>query len=159
MILSDNSIRWHLETGSLQVDPTPPDQAFQPASLELRLAETRVLSSEGGALPSFQLGHTLETVTIPDHLVAQVNGKSSWARLGLLVHTTAGFVDPGFSGQITLELKNLGPNRLTLDAGIPICQLVFQWVQGVVLRPYGHPELGSHYQHQTGTTRSYLEKP
>jgi dCTP deaminase len=158
MILSDDSIRQSLFWGQLQVDPMPPDSAFQPASLELRLAETKVLSPEGGVLPSFCLSHTLETVTIPDHLVAQVNGKSSWARLGLQVHATAGYIDPGFSGQVTLELKNLGPDQLVLDAGIPICQLVFLTVQGPVLRPYGHPELNSHYQHQTGTTKSYLEE-
>lgn len=153
MILSDHWIRNSLLWGQLQVDPMPPDSAFQPASLELRLAEPVTL------VPGrFALSHTLETVTIPDHLVAQVNGKSSWARLGLQVHATAGYIDPGFSGQITLELKNLGPNRLDLDTGTPICQLVFLQVTGPVLRPYGHPELGSHYQHQMGTTPSYLEE-
>jgi dCTP deaminase len=153
MILSDSSIRGQMKFWSLRVDPMPPDSAFQPASLELRLAEPVTLVPE-----RFALSHTLETVTIPDHLVAQVNGKSSWARLGLQVHATAGYIDPGFYGQVTLELKNLGHHRLDLDAGIPICQLVFLQVQGPVLRPYGHPELGSHYQHQMGTTPSYLEE-
>jgi dCTP deaminase len=153
LILSDGAIRWHMNGGQLQIDPLPPDSAFQPASLELRLAEPVILVSD-----EFTLSCTMETVTIPDNLVAQVNGKSSWARLGLQVHATAGYIDPGFSGQITLELKNLGSNRLALGAGVPICQLVFLQVQGPVLRPYGHPELNSHYQHQMGTTKSYLEE-
>lgn len=171
MILSDSLIRYEIIIGNLVVDPAPPDSAFQPASLELRLAEAMTLQPG-----EFRLGHTLEKIGIPDHLVGQVNGKSSLGRLGLLVHATAGFVDPGFAGQLTLELKNLTPSQLEVDRAAegsrhlepgkpiqlekhqPVCQLVLFGVLGTVLRPYGHPELGSHYQGQSGTTPSWLEE-
>lgn len=152
MILSDSLIRHEIIIGNLVVDPLPPDSAFQPASLELRLAEAVTLQPG-----EFRLGHTLEKIGIPDHLVGQVNGKSSLGRLGLLVHATAGFVDPGFAGQLTLELKNLGDRPIQLEKHQPVCQLVLFRALGTVLRPYGHPELGSHYQGQSGTTPSWLE--
>lgn len=101
---------------------------------------------------AFWLGSTVEKVHIPTDLVAQVNGKSSWARKGLIVHTTAGFVDPGFRGQITLELKNVSGGPLLLTAGTPICQLVFTQLTSPAERPYGTPGLRSHYQGQSGVT-------
>lgn len=152
MILSDEAIRDEIDFGSLVVDPMPPDSAFQPASLELRLAEAITLQPG-----EFRLSHVLERIQIPRHLVGQVNGKSSLGRLGLLVHATAGFVDPGFAGQLTLELKNLGDRPMELEQHQPVCQLVLFRVLGTVLRPYGHPDLGSHYQGQSGTTPSWLE--
>lgn len=152
MILSDSLIRHEIIIGNLVVDPAPPDSAVQPASLELRLAEAITLQPG-----EFRLAHTLEKIGIPDHLVGQVNGKSSLGRLGLLVHATAGFVDPGFAGQLTLELKNLSDRPIQLEQHQPVCQLVLFRVLGTVLRPYGHPELGSHYQGQSGTTPSWLE--
>lgn len=162
MILSDNMIRQSLVYGQLQVDPKPEDSAFQPASLELCIAETVTLHPG-----EFLLSHTLETVTMPDHLAGRLSGKSSLGRIGLLIHVTAGFIDPGFSGQIVLELKNLrepgglswpDENSIRLVKGQRVCQLEFHQVAGPVLRPYGHPELGSHYQHQIGTKKSYLEE-
>lgn len=102
----------------------------------------------------FMLGHTFETITIPNDVVAQVNGKSSLARLGLQVHSTAGFIDPGFRGQITLELKNLSKQPIWLKAGQRIAQLAFFLTNRPVDRPYGHPDLGSHYQDQVGPTRT-----
>ena len=77
--------------------------------------------------------------------------------LGLLVHATAGWIDPGFSGQIVLELKNLSDKPITLRQGQPVAQLVFHQLTRPAQRPYGHPELGSHYQNQKGTVHSYLE--
>lgn len=159
MILSDYWIRDEMDRGNLIVDPVPPDEAFQPSSLELRLGEDVDLGATWGVeYEDNLLTHTLETVTIPSHLVARVEGKSSWGRLFLQVHSTAGHIDPGFTGQVVLELKNLGSHDLKIDAGTPICQLVFHEVRLPVLRPYGHPELGSHYQGQKGTTRSFLEE-
>lgn len=159
MILSDYWIRDEVYRGNLLLDPMPPDSAFQPSSLELRLGEDVVLGAPGSVdLWDHQLSHTLETVTIPSHLVAKVEGKSSWGRMFLQVHSTAGHIDPGFSGQVVLELKNLGPYDLKIDAGTPICQLVFHEVRLPVLRPYGHPGLGSHYQGQRGTRKSYMEE-
>lgn len=159
LILSDYWIRDEMYRGNLLVDPMPPDSAFQPSSLELRLGEDVTLGAYGGWEHYDDcLSHTLETVTIPSHLVAKVEGKSSWGRLFLQVHSTAGHIDPGFSGQVVLELKNLGRSGLKIEAGTPICQLVFHEVRLPVLRPYGHPGLGSHYQGQRGTRKSYMEE-
>jgi dCTP deaminase len=98
----------------------------------------------------FMLGHTVETVTIPNDVCAQVNGKSSLGRIGLQVHATAGFIDPGFEGQITLELKNMSKQSIWLQPGMRIAQLVFFYTDRPVKRPYGHPDLNSHYQNQVG---------
>ena len=100
----------------------------------------------------FALARTTEMVGIPAHLVARVEGKSSWARRGLLVHITAGFIDPGFYGTITLELCNLASKPLELPVGCPIAQLSILELDTPPIVPYGDPSLGSHYQHQVATT-------
>lgn len=170
MILSDQDIYAELLDGGLSVTPPSPLSAFQPASLEVHLADaaTRNLwypDQFGDVEPAetwwlepgeFALGSTVEKLALPSHLCAQVNGKSSLGRLGLLVHATAGFIDPGFQGQITLELKNLSNHTIALTREMAVAQLVFHRLSSPSQRPYGHPELGSHYQHQTGTTRSYM---
>lgn len=102
----------------------------------------------------FWLASTAETVRIPTDLVAQVNGKSSLGRKGLVVHQTAGFVDPGFRGTVTLELSNVSHRAIRLTVGMAICQLVFYRLSSPAERPYGTPGLGSHYQGQVGPTRS-----
>lgn len=102
----------------------------------------------------FWLASTAETVRIPDDMVAVVNGKSSLGRKGLVIHQTAGFIDPGFRGQITLELSNVSRKSIKLLAGMPICQLVFMKLDSPAERPYGTPGLGSHYQGQRGPTPS-----
>lgn len=168
MILSDQDIYTEMAVGGLLVEPRPPLSAFQPASLEVHLADAATRHEEGdvelaGPMTwwlepgEFALGCTLETVTLPATLCAQVNGKSSLGRLGLLVHATAGFVDPGFSGQLTLELKNLSNHTIALHHGMPVAQLVFHRLSSPSQRPYGHEELGSHYQGQTGIQRSYMD--
>lgn len=165
VILSDRDIRSYVGNAIIEVKPEPVDRAYQPASLEVHLAEEVFLGAEGddrvlgnSNMASFKLSHTVETIRLPKHLCAQVNGKSSLGRLGLLVHATAGFIDPGFEGQITLELKNLSSKPLLLAAGQPIAQLVFHRLTSPPQRPYGHPQLGSHYQGQVGTTRSYMDR-
>lgn len=152
MILGDADIRTFMRIGQIQVDPEPDDQAFQPASLELHLDGNLYLNGRGG----FSLGHTIEVVTLGSQIAANLTGKSSLGRLGLSVHITAGFVDPGFSGQIVLELLNVGPKSLELEHGQAIGQLVFHQLRTPAQRPYGHPELGSHYQNQRGDTPSHL---
>ena len=94
----------------------------------------------------FALGRTQEHVEIPDDIVARIEGKSSLGRLGLIVHATAGFVDPGFKGTLTLEITNLTRVPIKLYAGLPIAQLSFMTLDAPAERPYGSPELGSHYQ-------------
>jgi len=102
----------------------------------------------------FLLGHTLETVSIPSNILCTISGKSSLGRLGLCVHATAGFIDPGFKGQITLELFNMSSVPIKLTSGMLIAQLSFQYLDLPAEKPYGHPDLKSHYQGQTGATPS-----
>lgn len=101
---------------------------------------------------AFMLGHTLEKVTLGPCLGAYIDGKSTLARNGLSVHVTAGFIDPGFSGQITLELSNVAPWSLILKPGMLIAQLVIHRMSSAVQRRYGHAALGSKYLGQVGAT-------
>src|SRR5215208_6329325 len=105
----------------------------------------------------FVLGTTVEWVELPDDIVARIEGKSSLGRLGLIVHATAGFVDPGFSGTLTLEITNLTRVPIVLWPGKPIAQLSFMALDRAAERPYGHPELGSHYHGQLEATESRYE--
>ena len=104
----------------------------------------------------FVLGSTVEWVELPDDIVARIEGKSSLGRLGLIVHATAGFVDPGFSGTLTLEITNLTRVPIVLWPGKPIAQLSFMALDRPAERPYGHPDLGSHYHGQPEATESAL---
>jgi deoxycytidine triphosphate deaminase len=144
----------------LVIDPVPADDCFQPASVDLTLdgfVRGRTGKLEGWEICDvarfqFILLSTAEKVTIPDWLVGVVDGKSTWARQGLAVHITAGYIDPGFSGQITLELINVGLETIRLTPGMKICQLRLHQLSSPAMRPYGHPELGSKYQGQIGPT-------
>ena len=168
MMLSDGTIQQLLDTGDLVIVPMNVERVIQPASIDLRLGGhfLRIMQDgefeqeiEAGGTFAIDpqecvLATTHEWVQIPRELVGRVEGKSTWGRKFLMVHSTAGFVDPGFRGQLTLELHNLSPRRLTLTVGQPIAQISFLSMDAPVLRPYGHPDLGSHYQHQTGATRA-----
>ncbi len=171
-MLSDASIRKLLSEGSIGINPPPPDCAIQPASVDLRLGNSFVEMTTDGALPlddswiptgavvlqpgQCMLATTHETVTLPSWIVGRVEGKSSWGRKFLMVHSTAGFIDPGFSGEITLELKNMSPTIVILQPGCQIAQISFEYLDRPADRPYGHAELGSHYQGQRGATPSRL---
>lgn len=162
MLLSDQDIRALMKAGDVVIKPEPRLQAYQPASVDLCLGggfehrgkQMNLLAGDTVTLDpgDFVLAHTLESVKIPPSHSAMADGKSTFARLGLLVHATAGWIDPGFEGQITLEMKNLSHNRLALVVGEYICQLIFYRMSSPALRPYGHPELRSHYQGQRGAT-------
>lgn len=171
MMLTDTQIMAMAEQGNL-VNPYNPE-LVQPASLEVTLGGDHVLASQDPAfargplkqvekpLPHILqpftpvvLATTAETIKVPTFLAAQFNGKSSLARLGILVHVTAGFLDPGFTGQITLEIVNLGANPFTLEPGMKIGQVHFMRLDGTVARPYG--TAGNHYQGQQGPTASAL---
>lgn len=160
MQLSDNEIAYLIETGHIGVDPFDAE-LIQPASLDVRFGDRfRFIESDravfGGQLRleagRFALAHTLESFKIPDDLAVRVEGKSSWGRRGLMVHLTAGFIDPGFQGQITLELFNASSQTIKLDQYVPIAQLSFHKLSSPARRPYGSPGLGSRYQGQTGPT-------
>lgn len=138
MILSDESIRYHLEyphfKETIEVEPSPDDEQIQPASLDVRLGrelyhfkgDHSVKSPQHRLQPGERyLGHTKETVSLPNHIAAQLAGRSSIGRQGIIVHKTAGWIDPSFNGTITLELMNLGNEPVTLESGERIAQLVF----------------------------------
>jgi dCTP deaminase len=179
-VLSDATILELVQNGRIKIDPWDPG-LVQPASVDLRLGdsfrvfhnhrasaidlreppaglteEVVIAESESFVIHpgEFCLGTTLEHVTLPDDIVARIEGKSSLGRLGLIVHATAGFCDPGWSGALTLELNNLTRVPIKLWAGLPIAQLSFMTLDAPAQRPYGHPELGSHYQGQTDATES-----
>jgi dCTP deaminase len=142
------------------------DSQIQPASLDVRLGENFITHPGGERIDLDQdfaftllpgecvLGVLLERLRLPDNVVARIEGKSSWARQFLTVHS-AGFVDPGFRGDITLELKNDGRHVLTLKPGDLIAQVSFQSLAAPAIRPYGHNGLDSHYQGQEGATPSW----
>ena len=102
----------------------------------------------------FVLGSTLERVTLPDDLVARLEGKSSLGRLGLLIHSTAGFIDPGWDGHVTLELSNVANLPITIYHGMKIGQISFMQLSEPTSKPYGTASLGSKYQGQRGPTPS-----
>ncbi len=182
-VLSDGTIRRLVEAQRIVIDPWDPD-AVQPASIDLRLGRSfrvfhnhRVTAIDLRDPPTnlteqvtidddepfvihpgeFVLGRTLEYVEIPDDIVARIEGKSSLGRLGLIVHATAGFCDPGFRGTLTLELANLTRVPIMLRAGAKIAQLSFMTLDRAAERPYGHPDLGSHYHGQIEATESRYE--
>ncbi|MFB6265666.1 MAG: dCTP deaminase [Candidatus Nanohaloarchaea archaeon] len=105
----------------------------------------------------FILGSSLETLNVPDNLVARVEGRSSYGRLGIVVHATAGFVDPGFEGQITLEMQNLGNAPVRVYPEDRICQVVFETMTSEAETPYGEKE-DAKYQGQEGATGSKLDR-
>ena len=139
----------------------------QPASIDLRLGtelknldgETYNLSQKQYILEpdEFILGSTYETIHIPSYLVGIVNGKSSIGRLGVMIHVTAGYIDPGFHGNITLEIKNVGNKPFRLNYQMCICQLILESLRGKAIRPYGHPDNHNHYQNSKGTKRSWIK--
>ncbi|MGC9221386.1 MAG: dCTP deaminase [Solirubrobacteraceae bacterium] len=182
-VLSDGTIVEMVKTGRIVLEPWEP-RMVQPASVDLRLGDSfRVfhnyrataidlrdppanLTEEVSVAPGepfvihpgeFCLGRTLEWVRIPADIVARIEGKSSVGRLGLIVHATAGFCDPGFEGTLTLELNNLTRLPIRLYPGLPIAQLSFMALDRPALRPYGSPGLGSHYQGQRAATESRYE--
>lgn len=172
MILSDRDLRARLLDGSIGIDPLSDlEQQLQPASIDLRLgarfrsiaevdSEAMVTVAEGDAFVlapgAFALGTTIERVRVPNDLVARVEGRSSIGRIAVIVHATAGFIDPGFEGEITLELANLGPKPARLTPGMRICQIVFHELTSPAERPYGSAR-GSKYAGQSGPTLSRID--
>jgi dCTP deaminase len=182
-VLSDGTIRRLVDEGRIKIEPWNPGMV-QPASVDLNLGPSfrvfhnfRVPAIDLADPPTnltehveladgesfvihpgeFVLGRTEEFVQIPDDIVARIEGKSSLGRLGLIVHATAGFVDPGFKGTLTLEITNLTRVPIILWPGKPIAQLSFMTLDAPAQRPYGHPELGSHYHGQIEATESRYE--
>jgi dCTP deaminase len=185
MILSDRDILRRLEAGDLVIDPLADvDMQVQPASVDLRLGEEflefqqtnipcihpnreeevgdyvqETVVPEGAEFilhpGDFVLGTTMERVEIPADLIAHVQGRSSLGRLAVVVHATAGIVDPGYQGQITLELSNLGTAPVALTPGMRISQLIFTELSSTAERPYG-TDRDSKYQNQSGPQASRI---
>lgn len=184
MLLSDGDIRKELDSGRVVLDPLDLDMV-QPSSVDVRLDRffrlfdnhkyqhidpavdqpdlTRLVeveSEESFVLHpgEFVLGATFEVVTLPNDVAARLEGKSSLGRLGLLTHSTAGFIDPGFSGHVTLELSNAATLPITLWPGMKIGQLCFFRLSSPAEHPYGSEKYGSRYQGQRGPTASRSSK-
>ncbi|MDQ3324595.1 MAG: dCTP deaminase [Actinomycetota bacterium] len=180
MLLSDGDIRAEVDAGRVSLEPYAPE-LVQPSSIDVRLdrmfrvfenhryphidpAEeqpelTRMVQPTGDEPfilhpGEFVLGSTYEVVTLPDDIAARLEGKSSLGRLGLLTHSTAGFIDPGFSGHVTLELSNVATLPIKLWPGMKIGQLCFFRLSSPSEHPYGSAVYGSRYQGQRGPTPS-----
>ncbi len=180
MLLSDKDIRSEVESGRVGIDPYEP-KMIQPSSIDVRLdkffrvfenhkyevidpskeqpeltREIEVGNDEHFILHpgEFVLASTYEVVTLPDDIAARLEGKSSLGRLGLLTHSTAGFIDPGFSGHITLELSNVANLPVKLFPGMKIGQLCLVKLSSAAENPYGSAIYGSRYQGQRGPTAS-----
>lgn len=184
MLLSDKDIRNEIESGRVVIDPYDPAM-IQPSSIDVRLDRffrvfenhkyphidpsveqpdlTRLVEPEGDDPfilhpGEFVLASTYEVITLPDDVASRLEGKSSLGRLGLLTHSTAGFIDPGFSGHVTLELSNVATLPIKLFPGMKIGQLCLFRLSSPAEHPYGSEKYGSRYQGQRGPTpsRSYL---
>jgi dCTP deaminase len=180
MVLSDRTIRQLLEEGRIGIEPYE-EELLQPSSVDVRVDKlfrvfrnsrypfidvkqemedltelVEVDPDEAFILHpgEFVLGSTLERITLPDDLVARLEGKSSLGRLGLLIHSTAGFIDPGWDGHVTLELSNVANLPITIYYGMKIGQLSFVQLTEPAEHPYGSGGLGSKYQGQVGPTPS-----
>ncbi|MFB8235213.1 dCTP deaminase [Kitasatospora purpeofusca] len=184
MLLSDKDIRAEIDNGRVVIDPFDPAMV-QPSSIDVRLDRffrvfenhryphidpseeqpdlTRLVEPEGEDAfilhpGEFVLASTFEVITLPDDVASRLEGKSSLGRLGLLTHSTAGFIDPGFSGHVTLELSNVATLPIKLYPGMKIGQLCLFRLSSPSEHPYGSERYGSRYQGQRGPTpsRSYL---
>ena len=180
VLLSDRDIRSEIGAGRVRLDPYDP-QMVQPASIDVRLdrwfrlfdnhrypvidpaveqSELTHLVDVGPDEPfilhpgEFVLGSTYERITLPDDIAARLEGKSSLGRLGLLTHSTAGFIDPGFTGHVTLELSNTATMPIKLWPGMGVGQLCFFRLSSPAQAPYGSGAAGSRYQGQRGPTAS-----
>lgn len=180
MVLSDRTIKEQMLAGRIRIEPFDPED-IQPSSVDLHLGSRfQVFQNsrypyidpgreqsglmelvEGSAEEpfvlhpgEFVLGTTIERLSLPEDIVARLEGKSSLGRLGLLIHSTAGYVDPGWEGHLTLELSNVANLPIVLTPGMAVGQISFMRMTTPVDRPYGTPGLGSKYQGQTDPTPS-----
>jgi len=180
VVLSDRTIKAEIAAGRIVIDPYS-DSLVQPSSIDVRvdrkfrvfhnarypyidvrqpmegLTELVEISGEEPFIlhpGEFVLGQTLESISLPDDIVARLEGKSSLGRLGLLIHSTAGFVDPSFTGNLTLELSNVANLPITIYHGMPIGQISFMRMDAPVETPYGAEGARSKYQGQAEPTPS-----
>ncbi len=186
-ILSDKDIKEHIKLGKIVIKPLKePEKQIQPSSVDLRIGNEfksfKIIrkpcidpmdkSDIEGYMESFYieegqpfiihpgefaLATTYETIELPNNLVARVEGRSSMGRLGITMHVTAGYIDPGFCGKITLEISNIGKMPVALYTGQRVCQIVFETMTSPAERPYGHPERDSKYMNQSRPVTSKIK--
>lgn len=181
MVLSDRDIRAEIEAGRIVIEPLQTEE-IQPASVDVRLGSSfrlfrnsthtfidpltdqpelteEVIVSDGEQFVlhpgQFVLGTTLERIAVPDDILGRLEGKSTLGRLGLMIHSTAGYVDPGWDGEITLELSNVATLPIVLHPGMRIGQMSFERMTSSAELPYGSRGLGSHYQGQCGAAAAH----
>ncbi len=186
-ILSDKTIKEYLDEGKIVIDPLKDEKQIQPSSVDMRLGdEFKVFKvirqpyidpkdpdevaeymesttvDEGDAFiihpNEFALATTYEYVKVPHDLVARVEGRSSMGRLGVTMHVTAGYIDPGFEGKITLEISNIGAMPVALYPGQRVCQIVFETMTTPSEIPYGHPDRNSKYMGQVKPESSRIKQ-
>lgn len=186
-ILSDKTIKEYLKKGKIAIEPLEDEKQIQPSSVDMRLGDefkvfkvvrkpyidpkdpediasymesTKVEPGEAFIIHpnEFALATTNEYVKVPDDLVARVEGRSSMGRLGITMHVTAGFIDPGFEGKITLEISNIGSMPVALYPGQRVCQIVFETMTTPSEVPYGHPTRNSKYMGQVKPESSRIKQ-
>lgn len=187
-ILSDHDIKKYLKSGLIIIDPLEdPERQIQPSSVDLRIGnefkgfkiirkpcidpqEPEDIESymesyhieDGESFiihpGEFALATTYEYIGLPDNLVARVEGRSSIGRLGITMHVTAGYIDPGFHGRITLEISNIGKMPVALYPKQRVCQIVFETMTSPAEKPYGHPERESKYMGQLKPETSKIKE-
>lgn len=186
-ILSDKTIKEYLKNGNITIEPLDDEKQIQPSSVDMRLGNefkvfkvirkpyidpkdpedvasymesTVVEPGEAFIIHpnEFALATTNEYVKVPDNLVARVEGRSSMGRLGVTMHVTAGFIDPGFEGKITLEISNIGAMPVALYPGQRVCQIVFETMTTPSEIPYGHPTRNSKYMGQVKPESSRIKQ-
>lgn len=182
MVLSDRDIKQELKSGNISIEPLDISD-IQPASVDVHLGSnfrifknsshayidptqaqdglTESIDVEPGQTfvlhpGQFALGTTLECIGVGNDILGKLEGKSTLGRLGLMIHSTAGYVDPGWRGEITLELSNVATLPIVLHPGMKIGQMSFERMSSPAERPYGSKGLGSHYQGQKGATISHV---
>lgn len=186
-ILSDKELKKYLNKGKIVIDPLIDEKQIQPSSIDMRIGDEfkvfkvirkpyidpkdqddiasymeSMIIEEGEAFiihpNEFALATTYEYVKVPDDLVARVEGRSSMGRLGVTMHVTAGFIDPGFEGKITLEISNIGAMPVALYPGQRVCQIVFETMTSPAEKPYGHPDRNSKYMGQKRPESSRIKQ-
>ena len=186
-ILSDKDLKNYISKGKITIDPLESEKQIQPSSIDLRMGnefktfklirkpyidpkdeeeiasymESIIIDDEEPFIihpNEFALATTHEYVKVPDDLVARVEGRSSMGRLGVTMHVTAGFIDPGFEGRITLEISNIGTMPVALYPGQRVCQLVFETMTSPSEKPYGHPDRNSKYMGQQSPESSRIKQ-
>lgn len=186
-ILSDKDIKEYLDKKKIIIDPLSDEKQIQPSSVDLRIGNefkvfkvirkpyidpldeedvasymesSTVKDGESFIIHpnEFALATTEEYIKVPENLVARVEGRSSMGRLGVTMHVTAGYIDPGFEGKITLEISNIGAMPVALYPGQRVCQVVFETMTSPSEKPYGHPERNSKYMGQKRPESSRIKE-